>query len=63
MLVPFIKFNLLAKENAPIALEHLFLGPTPNITISMNSLTMFLSKNGIRPDKGISYCQIPFRSR
>ena len=63
MLVPYIEFNLLAQDNSPIALEHLFLGPTPNITISMNSLTMFLSKNNIRPDKGISYCQIPFRAR
>lgn len=63
MLVPYIEFNLSEKEDTPIALEHLFLGPTHNITISMNSLTMFLAKNGIRPDKGISYCQIPFRSR
>ncbi len=63
MLVPFIRFNLVAEENAPIILDHLFLGPTPNITISMNSLTMFLSKNGIRPEKGISYCQIPYRAR
>jgi hypothetical protein len=63
MLVPYIEFNLIAQGNSPIALEHLFLGPTPNITISMNSLTMFLSKNKIRPDQGISYCQIPFRAR
>jgi hypothetical protein len=63
MLVPYIKFDFIAKDKAPIALEHLFLGPTPNITISMNSLTMFLSQNGIQPDKGISYCQIPFRAR
>ena len=63
MLVPYIEFNLIAQNNSPIALEHLFLGPTPNITISMNSLTMFLSKNNIQPDEGISYCQIPFRAR
>jgi hypothetical protein len=63
MLVPYIEFNLVARGDFPIALEHLFLGPTPNITISMNSLTMFLAKNGIRPDNGISYCQIPFRAR
>lgn len=63
MLVPYIEFNLLDEGHVPIALEHLFLGPTPNITISMNSLTMFLSKNSIRPQKGISYCQIPFRAR
>ena len=63
MLVPYIEFNLVTEDNSPIALEHLFLGPTPNITISMNSLTMFLAKNRIRPDKGISYCQIPYRAR
>ena len=63
MLVPYIEFNLMTEKNSPISIEHLFSGPTPNITISMNSLTMFLSKNGIRPDKGISYCQIPFRAR
>ena len=63
MLVPFIEFNLSSGKNVPITIEHLFLGPTPNITISMNSLTMFLAKNGIRPEQGISYCQIPFRGK
>jgi hypothetical protein len=63
MLVPYIEFNLLAENSSTIALEHIFLGPTPNITISMNSLTMFLSKNGIQPNQGISYCQIPFRAK
>ncbi len=63
MLVPYIQFNLPAEHDSAIALEHLFLGPTPNITISMNSLAMFLSKSGIQPAKGISYCQIPFRAR
>lgn len=63
MLVPYIEFNFIAENGFPIAMEHLFLGPTPNITISMNSLVMFLLKNGIQPDKGISYCRIPFRGK
>jgi hypothetical protein len=63
MLVPYIQFELMAENGSPICLDHLFLGPTPNITISMNSLTMFLSKNGIKPAKGLSYCRIPFRAR
>jgi hypothetical protein len=63
MLVPYISFDLIATEKSSIALEHLFLGPTPNITISMNSLIMYLSKNGIKPEKDISYCQIPFRGK
>jgi len=63
MLVPYFEFNLIAEKSFSIGLEHLFLGPTPNIIISMNSLAMFLSKNRIRPAKGISYCQIPFRAK
>lgn len=63
MLVPYVEFDFLPEKENPIALEHIFLGPTPNIEISMNSLAMFLSKNGIRPNRGISYCQIPFRQR
>lgn len=63
MLVPYFEFKLSARNGSPIAFQHLFLGPTPNIRISMNSLTMFLAKNGIQPEKGISYCQIPFRAR
>lgn len=63
VLVPYIEFDLTTVAGAPLDLEHLFLGPTPNKTISMNSLNMFLQKNNISPPKGISYCQIPFRSK
>ncbi|MDD5033536.1 MAG: DUF2971 domain-containing protein [Methylococcaceae bacterium] len=63
MLVPYLEFKLSASSREPIDLEHLFLGPTSNIHQSMNSLTMFLSKQGIKPKEGISYCQIPYRQR
>jgi hypothetical protein len=63
MLVPYVEFKLLHAKDKPVALEHIFLGPTPNINISMNSLTMFLAKNGANPEKGITYCEIPFRQR
>lgn len=63
MLVPYIEFDLRVRDDRPIQLEHMFLGPTPNITISMNSLTMYLAKEGIHPQKGISYCQIPYRAK
>ncbi len=62
MLVPYIVFNIGLGET-PLAMDHLFLGPTANINISMNSLKMFLEKNGIVPKRGIDYCQIPFRQR
>ena len=63
MLVPYIEFSLIIDAGKPIQLEHIFLGPTPNIDLSMNSITMFLSKKGIKPRKGLEYCRIPYRQR
>jgi hypothetical protein len=63
MLVPSLEFRLTAESNAPLTLEHLYLGPSPNSSISMNSLELYLARNGIRPWSGISYCQIPYRQR
>lgn len=62
MLVPFMKFAL-ASPGERIMLDHVYLGPTPNISLSMNSLKMCLSKHGIQPQQGIDYCQIPYRQR
>lgn len=62
MLVPYIEFDI-GLDNKPLSMDHLFLGPTANINISMNSLKMFLEQNGIVPQRGIDYCQIPFRQR
>lgn len=61
MLVPYFEFNLTLGQHESIIMEHIFLGPTPNIILSMNSLTLYLSKKGIKPREGISYCQIPYR--
>ncbi|WP_310600136.1 DUF2971 domain-containing protein [Desulfobulbus sp.] len=62
MLVPYIEFDL-SLDGRPLVMDHLYLGPTANINISMNSLGMFLEQNGIVPQRGIEYCQIPFRQR
>lgn len=62
MLVPYIEFNL-EVEGKPPVMDHFYLGPTANINISMNSLKMFLEQHGIAPQRGIDYCQIPFRQR
>jgi hypothetical protein len=63
MLVPYLEFQLGLGNDGPIELEQVVLGPTPNINLSMNSLTMFLSKMGVKVNEGISYCQIPYRQR
>jgi hypothetical protein len=62
MLVPFIEFDL-SLEGKPPVMDHLYLGPTANVNISMNSLKMFLERNGIVLQRGIDYCAIPFRQR
>jgi hypothetical protein len=62
MLVPYIEFGI-GLNGTPLAMDHLYLGPTANINISMHSLKMFLEQNGIVPKRGIDYCQIPFRQR
>jgi len=61
MLVPYVELELRERPDQPLPLEHLYLGPTPNRVISMNSLTMFLASHGIQPPRGVSYCQIPYR--
>ncbi len=62
MLVPYIEFSLELAGEPPV-MDHLYLGPTVNMNISMNSLKMFLEQHGIVPRRGIDYCQIPFRQR
>ena len=61
MLVPYMEFDLQLEAGRPLQLDHLYLGPTSNINISMNSLKMFLAQNGIVPSRGIDYCRIPYR--
>jgi hypothetical protein len=61
MLVPYMEFCLQVETGYPLQLDHLYLGPTSNINISMNSLKMFLEQNGIAPSFGIDYCRIPYR--
>lgn len=63
MLVPYMKFSLVHDSNPAIAMDHIYLGPTPNISLSMNSMKMCLLKHGISPERGIDYCQIPYRQR
>jgi hypothetical protein len=63
MLVPYFKFSLVAPKQEGPRFQHLFLGPTPNSNSSLNSLRMYLAKNGLSPIRGITYCQIPYRQR
>lgn len=61
MLVPYYAFDLCHDDG--MRLEHVYLGPTSNIDLSMNSLRLYLQSCGVSPARGISYCQIPYRQR
>ncbi|MEM1113510.1 MAG: DUF2971 domain-containing protein [Pseudomonadota bacterium] len=63
MLVPYYDFRLAVAGGERMTLEHVFLGPTPNRELSMNSLRLYLEKYGVEPRRGIDYCRIPYRQR
>ena len=62
MLIPYMNFYLPEAEDRRIDIEHVFLGPTPNVNSSMTSLSRYLSKKGASPRQGMTYCQIPYRA-
>lgn len=62
MIVPYIQFDL-TSHNKYMELDHVFLGPTPNIHSSMNSLNLYFRKMNAIPKRGVDYCQIPYRQR
>lgn len=76
MLIPFYAFplveeavvkglgedkNTVAQRAIPI--EHVFVGPTPHSTLSLNSIRLYLQKQGVKLGKEISYCKIPYRNK
>lgn len=63
MLVPYFEFSLIPPGSPKPQIQHIYLGPTPNKTLSMNSLSMYMAKEGVSPKSGINYCQIPYRQR
>lgn len=63
LLVPYYAFDLKSPERGQLELEHVFLGPTANIDLSMKSLALYLQYQGAAPARGISYCRIPYRQR
>ena len=63
MLVPFYRFDLRYPAEQRIPLDHVYLGPTTNSELSLKSLELFLRQEQAVPDRGISYCRIPYRQR
>jgi len=61
-LIPYMKYNLPSSSTRTISIEHVFLGPTPNQNLSMQSLSMYLAKQYCSPSQGIRYCCIPYRT-
>lgn len=63
MLVPYFAFELSPSEEQPMALEHVYLGPTNHIDLSMNAVERYLAQESVTPRRGVTYCDIPYRQR
>lgn len=63
MLVPYYAFWLGSEDEQGVALNHVFIGPTQNADLSMNSLRLYLEQMHSVPRDGIAYCQIPYRKK
>ncbi|MFM2478864.1 DUF2971 domain-containing protein [Celerinatantimonas sp. MCCC 1A17872] len=61
MLKPYTEFGLQCASQ-PMALEHVYLGPTPDSTLSINSLRLFFRQHQMMPARGIEDSQIPYRA-
>jgi hypothetical protein len=57
-LIPYKLFKL-GRLGAGLELARVFVGPTPNVNLSMNSIAQFLSRNGLNPE--IVNSQVPYR--
>ncbi|MBH0197202.1 MAG: DUF2971 domain-containing protein [Nitrospira sp.] len=58
-LIPYKLFSLSRTDQAKLELEHVIIGPTPQMNLSMNSLGQLFSRNGISPM--IENSQLPYR--
>jgi hypothetical protein len=61
MLKPYTEFAL-HSSTQPMALDHVYLGPSPDSTLAINSLRLFFRQNRLMPNRGIADCEIPYRA-
>lgn len=62
MLVPHLLFSLSDDPSGLLSFQEIFLGPTPNVGLSMNSVSRFLRRNRSAGTLRIGYCGIPYRN-
>jgi len=58
MLIPYMELPLV-DDNKKIEMEHIFVGPTPTMNLSVDSVRRYLSREAVCPT--ISNCGIPYR--
>ena len=61
MLIPYITFSLRDGNDEWLRFAQVIVGPTPNINLSMKSVSRFLAKRSLG-SKSIHYCGIPVRA-
>ncbi len=60
-LIPHKEFKLLENNEVNLNFDRVFVGPTPNINLSMSSVSNFLSSKGVLVNDRIINSQIPYR--
>jgi hypothetical protein len=60
-LIPYANFRLLEEGELNLNLDSIWVGPTPNINLSMTSMSNYLSSKGVRTNRGINNSQLPYR--
>jgi hypothetical protein len=59
-LVPYRELSLVTKETNRMMLKEVYVGPTPNPNLSMRSVSMYLSQQGL--NAMVANSMIPYRA-
>lgn len=62
MLIPYKPFGIRQSPDAPMRLEHVYLGPTAENNLAMSSLSKFLACHGMNPKRGVTASLLPYRT-
>ena len=60
LFVPYLEFALPTTSNNALSLKHVYVGPNPEFELTFNSVSHYLSKQGISPNF-VTACGIPYR--
>lgn len=60
-LVPYREIKLVLEEDQPLNVDHVFIGPTPDVDLSIASMKAYLADRQSTPVRGVDDSLVPFR--